>query len=203
MATPDTSDEQRFAGALLARAEDDRRRSLQEAAEEAQRLQQEAENQIAHLRAERLQVAGRRARERLDHQLSEIRQRQRAEEARLVDGARARVVEAASQQLAAIRTRPDYIACLRHMLDDAIDELGTDTRLMLTIDERDRERVADVLRNRGVNAIEVVAGGPFLGGLQVSTRDGNVMIDHTFDARLLARLSSIHVHVARIFARAD
>jgi vacuolar-type H+-ATPase subunit E/Vma4 len=203
MATPDTSDEQRFAGALLARAEDDRRRSLQEAAVEAQRLQQEAENQIAHLRAERLQVAGRRARERLDHQLSEIRQHQRAEEARLVDGARARVMEAASQQLAAIRNQPDYIAYLRHMLDEAIKELGTDTGFMLTIDERDRERVTDVLRRRDLKAIDVVAGGPFLGGFQVSTRDGKMMIDHTFDARLFARLSSIHVHVARIFAQSD
>src|SRR5512134_674054 len=172
MATPDTSDEQRFAGALLARAEEDRRRSLQQAAEEAQRLQQEAENQIAHLRAERLQVAGRRARERIDHQLSVIRQRQRAEEARLVDEARARVMEAASQQLAALRKRPDYIASLRHMLDAAIDEFGTGTGLMLTIDDRDREQVADVLGNRGLNEIEVVAGGPFLGGFQVSSREG-------------------------------
>ena len=203
MAVPDTSDEQRFAGALLARAEGDRHRSLQEATEEAQRLQQEAENQIAHLRAERLQVAARRARERIDHQLSEIRQRQRAEEARLVDEARARVMEAASRQLAALRKRPDYIASLRHMLDDAINEFGTGTGLMLTIDDRDREHVADVLRNRGLNEIEVVAGGPFLVGFQVITLDGKKMIDHTFDARLFARLSSIHVQVARIFAQSD
>jgi vacuolar-type H+-ATPase subunit E/Vma4 len=39
--------------------------------------------------------------------------------------------------------------------------------------------------------------------LQVSTRDGQSMIDHTFEARIRARLASIHVEVGRIFERLD
>jgi vacuolar-type H+-ATPase subunit E/Vma4 len=200
---PETSDEQRFASALLKRAEEDRRRLLQEAAKEAQQLRQEAEHQIARLRTERLDAARRRARERLDSQLSEIRQQQRAEEARLVDEARARVMEAAELELSAIRERPEYPAYMRGMLDHAVKELGAGTDLTLTVDERDRECIGAVLRNRRPKAIHVVTGGPFLGGLQVSTRDGRSTIDYTFDARLLARRSSIHVQLARLFSRAD
>lgn len=203
MPAPDTSDQQRFAGALLGRAEEDRRRLLREANEEAQRLLQEAERQMARLRAERLDAARRRARERLDYQLSEIRQEQRAGEARLLDEARGRAIDAAHQQLGGMRERPDYTAHLRRMLDHALDELGTEAGVILTIDERDRESVAAAVRHRGSSAIEVVTGGPFLGGLQVATRDGRSMIDHTFDARRRARLPSIHVRLAEVFGRSN
>jgi vacuolar-type H+-ATPase subunit E/Vma4 len=203
MPAPDPSDEQRFAGALLARAEGDRRRLLREATLEAQQLQQEAELQISRLRDERLEAAARRARLRLDHELSEIRLQQRAEETRLLDEARARVMEAACRDLAAIRERPDYSSCLRSMLDQAVGELGADSSLRLIIDARDRECVAAIVRNFGLDRSELIIGGPFLGGLQVSTRDGQSMIDHTFEARIRARLASIHVEVGRIFERLD
>jgi vacuolar-type H+-ATPase subunit E/Vma4 len=203
MPAPDTSDEQRFAGALLARAEDDRRRLLREATLEAQQLQQEAELQISRLRDERLQAAARGARARLDHELSEIRLQQRADETRLLDEARARVMEAAYRDLAAIRERPDYSSFLRSMVDQAVGELGADSSLRLVIDARDRERVAAIVRDFGLNTGELITGGPFLGGLQVSTRDGQSMIDHTFEARIRARLAPIHVEVARIFGRLD
>ena len=203
MPSSDSSDEQRFAGALLARAEGDRRRLVRAATEDAQRLLEEAEGQIARLRAERLQAAVRRARIHIDHQLSAIRQEQRAEEARLLDDARAQVIESAERELAAIRQRPEYDARLRAMLDHVVNELGTETPLTLIVDQRDRAPVDAILRTRGLKEIKVVAGGPFLGGFQASTRDGQSTIDHTFDARLRARRSSIHVQLARIIARSD
>jgi vacuolar-type H+-ATPase subunit E/Vma4 len=203
MATPGTSDEQRFAAALLGRAEEDRRRLLREATLEAQEVQQEAEQQVARLRNDRLQAAERRAREHRDQQLSEIRKQQRADEARVFDEARARVMEAVRQDLASIRARPEYSACVGSMLDQAVAELGADTGLRLIIDRRDRECVAAIVRSRRLNAVDLIDGGPFLGGLQVSTRDGHSMIDHTFDARIFARQPWIQVELGRIFGRAD
>jgi vacuolar-type H+-ATPase subunit E/Vma4 len=89
------------------------------------------------------------------------------------------------------------------MLDEAIGELACDSGVILTVDQRDRDMVADMLRGRGWATTEVVTGGPFLGGLRVATPDGRSMVDHTYDARLRARLPAIRVELARLFSGSD
>lgn len=196
---PDASDERQFASALLRRAEEERRRILHEAEAEAQQIRREAEAQLERLRAERVDAARRRAREHLGLRLSDIGVNRRAEEARLVDEARMRVLAVARERLSRMRDGPGHATGLGRMLDESLAELGSDRKVVVVVDLRDRETITSELQRRLLTDVSLRVAGPFLGGVQVVAGDGDVVIDNTFDARLQARLPAIHVRLAAIF----
>lgn len=209
MAPYDTSDEQRFARALLRRAEDDRRRLLDEAEADRARLRQEAQAQLDRLRAERLDAARRRAQARLAVRLSDERCRQRAEETLLFDDACRRAVDLARARLERLREQPEYPALLGRLIDEAVGELRASDHLRPSddfkaiVDPRDRKVVLDELQRRGLNDVAVETGGPLVGGVQLVADGGQCVIDNTFEARLRARLPAIRTRLAKLFSADD
>jgi vacuolar-type H+-ATPase subunit E/Vma4 len=200
---PQGDDERRLAIALLARAEQERRRLLEEANAEARKVVSDAAAQLASLREARIGDARRRAEQELARRVSEARFRAMSEEARLLEGACRSALEKARAALGALREAEAYAPVLERLLEECLAEFSeSDAPLRVVVDPRDRALVAECLKRRSNLAacrLRIEPGGPFLGGLRVSDENESLVVDNTFEARLRARTSAIRRLLGEIF----
>jgi len=97
----------------------------------------------------------------------------------------------ARERLAEVRCQPEYLRILRRLAEEAIAELGqagggepqASAQVILRIDPRDAALIEAILSNLPVPATaEPVLD--CLGGLEVCTADGRIIVSNTFETRL-------------------
>lgn len=109
----------------------------------------------------------------------------------------------AKDSLEQIRASKDYAAIFRALAQEAVLALGSDSStslgqgVIVHVDPRDTAIVHDVFAELGVN-VEIETQAIPLGGLQVTTRDGRIVIVNTLASRLEHVRKILRGPVARI-----
>ncbi len=183
-----------------------------------QALEAEAERQVAEIEGatqagiERIgaQALAQAAAVRQKH-LTAIQAPLQAEQARILNQAKlealqivmgtrealiASALEAAARHLADLPATEAYASLLQRLAQEAVDMLGTDTRLRLCVDSRDLVLMSRIIRTMGLSA--AVEGGlenedsawDCPGGLVATNSDRRISLVNTLDARL-GRVSNL------------
>lgn len=162
---------------------------------EAERIEQaaaaEAEQIIAQAEAEaaaRFAAKRRAALTSLPAERVRGEQRARLEAARIVNAARAALVEealhAAQEQLAALRQQAGYPEVLRALLTEAVEALRAENGIVQVLaDERDRETLLPLLDSVDLRYQAAVFDRTCWGGVAVKEEDSRIYVDNTLERR--------------------
>lgn len=90
--------------------------------------------------------------------------------------------EMAREKIKGIRDRPEYENCFKKIFFESVEALGSED-VVIHIDKRDEELCKRVMQSLN-SSHEVITDLECEGGLNVSTKDGKIMIFNTLSARL-------------------
>ncbi|OPX66217.1 MAG: V-type ATP synthase subunit E [Methanoregulaceae archaeon PtaB.Bin056] len=114
--------------------------------------------------------------------LSEAREKSRMEIIQSKNEVFERVFEEAVQKLESIRKDPDYRKIQKHLLEESIGELGSES-IILHVDRKDEDLVKDLLKEMNISA-EIVSDLTCAGGLNAYSQDERFVIFNTLESRL-------------------
>lgn len=105
----------------------------------------------------------------------------------------------AEERLAEVRYQPQYPSLLRRLAEEAIGALGDSSQVVIRVDSRDVALVEAFLDSLAVTAtVEPVL--ECLGGLEVCTADGRIVVSNTFETRLNQARRRLRCEVADLVA---
>lgn len=102
---------------------------------------------------------------------------------------------AAGEELSRLRQSPAYPECLRRLVWEIVNELGS--RLRMLVDARDEALVRRIAAEMGLEA-EIATGLNTTGGLEASTPDGRISVVNTLESRLELGRSHLRRRVAAL-----
>ncbi|OPZ45032.1 MAG: V-type ATP synthase subunit E [Euryarchaeota archaeon ADurb.BinA087] len=114
--------------------------------------------------------------------LSEVREKSRMEFIKAKNEIFERVFDEAVRNLESSREHPRYKEILKSLLNEAIDDLGTDG-VIFHIDKRDEALFKDILNEMKVSG-DIITDLTSAGGLNAYSRDGRFVIFNTLESRL-------------------
>ncbi|MHC1586852.1 MAG: V-type ATP synthase subunit E [Candidatus Hecatellaceae archaeon] len=172
----------------IAKAEEEARKVLEEARAEVERLVEEAKAKAR----EEAELAER-------QKLSEVRRRNAL---RILEEKNRLIREAFQQAYEKLKNLKfeSYANSLAKLLEVSIPAMGSDT-VEIWLNKRDLDRQSRLLKNLKISEVKVsVAKKPVdtIGGFILTSPDGKIKLDQTFEARLQAAERRIKKEIAKI-----
>lgn len=180
---------------------------------EAERIEEAAEAEAAQIMAQaEAEAAARFAAKRraalasLPAERVRREQRARLEGGRIVNAARAAVVEealkATQEQLAALRDQAGYPHILRALLVEAVETLRAENGVVRVLaDERDREHILPLLAGVDLGPQAVAFDQVSWGGVAVKEESSRIYVDNTLERRFERATSHLYPLLSGILFR--
>jgi len=164
--------------AIDAQVQIERARILEEAEAETERIEAEARQDAESIRDRHFARLRKQADADRIRRVNEARLDARFQVMQAKEALLTAVFDEAARQLAQARTDPRYPTALRHLVQEAVDELGVE--IVIQLDPRDDT----VAQNLIPATCTVDLSLECWGGIVAATTDGQLVVNNTLEARL-------------------